>query len=414
MKDNIVKKLISLIAIFIGITTQGIGQELPSLPDFYTAPPDWSHDGSRVASSAGKDVVVWDALTQEVVFELKGHTDKITRIVWSPDDSMLATGSADLTVRIWSMVDGSLFRTLTEEPELFAGLVWSPDGKRILRAGAGENAQLLIWNVDTGERVGTSSAGSANMVGFTSKGKYFYYLAGNGIGLLDGESFEWLAYYDRSDVIRTQLVTIGWNSDSSQFVTGNLSGGVEVWDFESRTVIYQFIGYQGSELAEGIYETLPLAWIRSVQFTPDDRYVQSISGDGTVRMWDLRTEQLVSEDLLSHNSAASWSRYGGRVVYQVVSPNRTELGVPIAGKEIEVVVPLKSLEVVKSVARGCHKDAKPDAPVDEVLGEEVVDTLDKGKLPEFIEKVKQLNQGDIPEACAADLIAVAEAVIAEG
>jgi WD40 repeat protein len=414
MKDNIVKKLISLIAIFIGMTMQSIGQELPGLPDFYTAPPDWSHDGSRVASSAGSDVVVWNSSTQEVLFELKGHTDKITRIVWSPDDSMLATGSADLNVRIWSMADGSLVGMFTEEPEPFGALVWSPDGKHILRAGADEDPQLLIWNVDTGERVGTSSAGSANVIGFTPDSEYFYFLASNSVGLLDGESFEWLNYFVTPDENSTHLTTIDWNSDSSQFVTADLNGGVYVWDLASRTITLQFIGYQGSELADGNYEILPLAWIRSVQFTPDDRSVQSISGDGTVRMWDLETEQLVAENVLSRNSAASWSRYGGQVVYQVVSPNRTKLGVPIAGKQIEVVVPLKSLEVVKSIARGCYKDAKPDAPVDRVLGEAIVDNLDNGKLPNFLDQVKKLKQGDIPEACRADVIAVAEAVIAEG
>jgi WD40 repeat protein len=38
-----------------------------------------------------------------MIAALKGHTDVITQIQFNPDGKMLASGSADATIRLWDV-----------------------------------------------------------------------------------------------------------------------------------------------------------------------------------------------------------------------------------------------------------------------------------------------------------------------
>lgn len=57
-----------------------------------------------------------------------GHYDKVRTLAWSPDGARLATGSDDLTVRVWSAEDGDeLVRLLGEPPGRAGAAVWKAE-----------------------------------------------------------------------------------------------------------------------------------------------------------------------------------------------------------------------------------------------------------------------------------------------
>ena len=51
--------------------------------------------------------------TQKIVDTLKGHSDKVFGVSWSPDGKLLASGSKDSTIKIWEINARSDIQTLT-------------------------------------------------------------------------------------------------------------------------------------------------------------------------------------------------------------------------------------------------------------------------------------------------------------
>ena len=72
---------------------------------------------------------------------LKGHTDSVLSLAWSPDGRRLASGgrTGDSTIRIWES-DGTLRHVLKGHTDSVLSLAWSPDGQRLVSgSSAGTN-----------------------------------------------------------------------------------------------------------------------------------------------------------------------------------------------------------------------------------------------------------------------------------
>ena len=60
---------------------------------------------------------------------------------------MLASGSADKTIRLWDVQAGSLKQTLNGQGDAVFAVVFSPDGKTL--ASGGTDKTIRLWIVES-------------------------------------------------------------------------------------------------------------------------------------------------------------------------------------------------------------------------------------------------------------------------
>ncbi|KAE8676387.1 Protein HIRA [Hibiscus syriacus] len=93
---------------------------------------------TEFGSGESPDVENW-----KVAMTLRGHTADVVDLNWSPDDSMLASGSLDNTIHIWNMSNGICTAVLRGHSSLVKGVAWDPIGSFI--ASQSDDKTVIIW-----------------------------------------------------------------------------------------------------------------------------------------------------------------------------------------------------------------------------------------------------------------------------
>ncbi len=104
--------------------------------------------------TAGLTRITEENATQiEPFLTLMGHTAPVIVVEYSPDGSLLASGSEDATVRIWDSSEGSLVHELIGHREIVNDLSFSPDGT--ILASASNDGSVRFWDVGGGNLIRT-------------------------------------------------------------------------------------------------------------------------------------------------------------------------------------------------------------------------------------------------------------------
>ncbi|XP_073136726.1 actin-interacting protein 1-2 [Henckelia pumila] len=110
----------------------------------------YSPDVSMFASvDANREAVVWDCASREVKLKnMLYHTARINCLAWSPDSSMVATGSLDTCVIIYEVDKPASSRITIKGAHLGGvyGLVFADDHHVV---SSGEDACIRVWKVTT-------------------------------------------------------------------------------------------------------------------------------------------------------------------------------------------------------------------------------------------------------------------------
>jgi WD40 repeat protein len=190
----------------------------------------FSQDGRRLAVAVGREVKLWDIVAGAWLKSLEGHGRDVTGVVFSPDGSLLASGTMQgpggkddpCEVFVWNAATGERMRSLAGPTGPVARLTFSPDGT-LLAAATGsiqgwQVGKARVWQVESGRelrRFSTPAASPMN-VAFRPDGKVL------AIGNEDATVDLWEVATGRKQVLRGHFVSVQdvvYSPDGRQLAT---------------------------------------------------------------------------------------------------------------------------------------------------------------------------------------------------
>lgn len=303
----------------------GTGREVGRLPDHSSTiwALAFSPDGNYILSSDESGLAwLWDAQTMEQLLQLSGHGDTVLWGVFSPDGQMVFTGSIDRTARVWDINTGQELRRFEGHAGAISGGQFSPDGRLLLTASYDNTARLWdiatgqemrrfsghtnlllaaafspngrtivtgsqdrtarLWDVQTGQEVHQFLGHTAPIisVAFSPDGQYVLIGSADAARLWDVqfESEPGILAPPFRTVHGATVVLAKFAADSQRVFIGNADGTIRLWNMQTRQIIH-----------ESKFETGGL--ITDLAFSPDEKFILTASGDGAVRLWAAQTGQ---------------------------------------------------------------------------------------------------------------------------
>ncbi len=110
----------------------------------------YSPDGKHlIVSGPTDDVVVYDAQSGEIAYQLEGHIGMITAAIFSPDGKRAITGALDQKVKIWDVETRQEVLSLDQHRTTIRSLAISRDG---LQIASGAQGVIKIYDARKGYR----------------------------------------------------------------------------------------------------------------------------------------------------------------------------------------------------------------------------------------------------------------------
>ncbi|MCI0701606.1 MAG: WD40 repeat domain-containing protein [Planctomycetia bacterium] len=114
--------------------------------DFLTSVA-FSPDSTRLVIGYEKCAEIHPVKKKAKAVELKGHTQFVRAVGFTPDGQTAMTASSDGLVRFWDAATGTQTRVFDWNIGRLYSACFSPDG--LTCAAGGENGQIVVWDVDT-------------------------------------------------------------------------------------------------------------------------------------------------------------------------------------------------------------------------------------------------------------------------
>jgi WD40 repeat protein len=198
-----------------------------------------SPDGKIMATAGGADrnVKLWDTTTWQELATLQQPCSISTdAVAFSPTDPLLATAHLDGSIRLWNTNTLRQMNVLVGHTAGATSLAFSPDGTRLVSGG--RDLTVRIWSLANGTELGKLSCGDEVLcVAFSPDGCWF--AAGeyaNGLVSVygSGDARVWNARTFRLHATLTGhckgACCLAFSSNGNRLATGDAAGIIRLWD----------------------------------------------------------------------------------------------------------------------------------------------------------------------------------------
>ncbi|OUL28563.1 caspase family protein [Nostoc sp. 106C] len=207
---------------------------------------------------------------------LKGHITSVTSVGFSPDSKLLASGTEDGIVTLWS-IDGEQLWTIQghstelDSENINIGTVgsvsFSPDGKTIVSNGD----TTKLWSLDGKLKTTFKVSGNAS---FSPDGKMLILVDYHAITLWDLNGNALGRHPINGDISNS----ISFSPDGKTIAWASRDGIIKLWNLDGNELTT--INGRGS--------------VNSVSFSLDGKTLAAGNGDGSIKLWSLSKEPLTT------------------------------------------------------------------------------------------------------------------------
>ncbi|CAG2168921.1 unnamed protein product [Oppiella nova] len=190
-------------------------------------------DTNRILTGGNdKNAIVFNKDNEQVITSLKGHTKKVTSVIYHPNQDTVITASPDSQIRVWHLPTAQTLQVVRAHDGPITAISLHATGDYVLSTSTDEH--WAFSDLHTGRvltKVGDTSTPHA-------------------------------------------LTTAQFHPDGLIFGTGTSDSLIKIWDLKERSNVANFPGHSGS--------------ISAMSFSENGYYLATSADDSAIKLWDLR------------------------------------------------------------------------------------------------------------------------------
>jgi len=226
----------------------------------------------------------------------EGHSASVLAVSFSPDETLIISGSCDQNINIWQKSNGKLLKTLIGHEGWVTSASFSLNSKLVLSSGT--DYAIKLWDFDSGKVLKSVEVGfsTINSCCFSPKENYILTASKDmTLKLLHGSSLEFIRKFEGHSAFINKAI---FSPDGKEIISCGNDQTLILWETETSNIIRTFIGHSN--------------WINSVCFSPDGMFILSAGCDKSVKLWEKKSGKIIKtfEGHSSEIKSALYSKNG--------------------------------------------------------------------------------------------------------
>ncbi|KAI9473051.1 WD40-repeat-containing domain protein [Coemansia mojavensis] len=250
-----------------------------------------SKDEQRIFTTCNEDISVLDMSTGRRIAELKGDTELVTAFAVKPNGKHLVSASRSTQLAIWNLETFKTERSFKAHESMVISM--DIDSTSTLVATGFADGTVRVWDIDRGYCTHNFKGHGGPIA------KVRFYPLSNDLKLVSasdaGDIRVWDLKQRKSQVLDAHMSVvraIDFDETGEFMVTAGRDSVINVWNWKRKSLIRTIPVYEAIEAA-GVLQTPELG---------SQRVIYSGGEKGIIRLWDMNTGEELFSQTKEHNA----------------------------------------------------------------------------------------------------------------